>query len=207
MAVELGADRERRRLHQVRARRTQLTGFLSFGSWSNDEPLQPFTINTALPAARAAAEPRPRRSANVFSTNLNLVSRPADDWRVGARFRHYGYNNETPQFAITAVRQLRLVGQHVGHRRTGALCALPDDLRCRRDLDRAPPLALTAGYTHNGTGHDFRIFESTGEDVLRLVADAVGSQWLTFRAEYEFADRRGSGLDEAVLDRDPRAAG
>ena len=37
------------------ARRTQLTGFLSFGSWSNDEPLQPFTINAGAPAARAAA--------------------------------------------------------------------------------------------------------------------------------------------------------
>ncbi len=31
------------------ARRTQLTGFFSFGFWNNDEPLQPFTINAALP--------------------------------------------------------------------------------------------------------------------------------------------------------------
>ena len=31
------------------ARRTQLTGFVSFGFWSNDEPLQPFTINATLP--------------------------------------------------------------------------------------------------------------------------------------------------------------
>ena len=31
------------------AHRTQLTGFISFGSWSNNEPLQPFTINAALP--------------------------------------------------------------------------------------------------------------------------------------------------------------
>ena len=31
------------------ARRTQLTGFLSFGSWKNNETLQPFTINSALP--------------------------------------------------------------------------------------------------------------------------------------------------------------
>ena len=37
------------------ARRTQVTGFFSFGLWSNDEPLQPFTINSALPQIRAAA--------------------------------------------------------------------------------------------------------------------------------------------------------
>jgi hypothetical protein len=60
-------------------------------------------------------------------------------------------------------------------------------------------VALSAGYTHNSTSHDFRIFESTGEDILRLTADAVGSQWITFRAEYEVSGRSGSGLDEALL--------
>ena len=36
------------------AHRTQLTGFLSFGTWKNNEALQPFTINSALAAADAA---------------------------------------------------------------------------------------------------------------------------------------------------------
>jgi putative beta-barrel porin MtrB/PioB len=58
---------------------------------------------------------------------------------------------------------------------------------------------LSAGYTRNNSSHDFRIFENTGEDVLRLTADAVGTQWVTFRAQYEFADRSGSGLDEDLL--------
>ena len=61
------------------------------------------------------------------------------------------------------------------------------------------PVALTVGYTHNTGGYDFRIFESTGEDVLRLTADATGSQWLTFRAQYETADKTGDGLNEALL--------
>ena len=77
------------------ARKTQVTGFMSFGHWSNDTPLPPFTINTALPQLalpRATAE----GSANVFSTNLSLVSRPADDWRMSARLRVYDYNNHTP---------------------------------------------------------------------------------------------------------------
>ena len=30
------------------AHKTQVTGFFSYGLWSNDEPLQPFTINSAL---------------------------------------------------------------------------------------------------------------------------------------------------------------
>ena len=180
------------------ARRTQLTGFLSFGSWSNDQPLQPFTINTALPQLalpRATTE----GDANVFSTNLNLVSRPADEWRVGARFRRYQYSNEMPKAAIpqyvsydSDVSDSVLAGPELyAHART--------TFETDATYTGLTPLALTAGYTHNGTSNDFRIFESTGEDVLRLVADAIGSQWVTFRAEYEFADRRGSGLDEAVL--------
>ena len=55
------------------------------------------------------------------------------------------------------------------------------------------------GYAHNRSGHEFRIFEDTGENVFSLTADAVGSQWLTFRARYEVAGKTGSGLDEALL--------
>ena len=180
------------------ARRTQLTGFLSFGSWSNDEPLQPFTINASLPQL-ALPRANTEGDANVFSTNLNLVSRPADEWRVGARFRRYQYSNEMPQAAIP---QFVSYDAHV----TNSVLSGPElyaHSRTTFDADATYtgflPLALTAGYTRNGTGHDFRIYESTGEDILRLVADTVGSQWVTFRAEYEFADRRGSGLNEALL--------
>jgi MtrB/PioB family decaheme-associated outer membrane protein len=180
------------------ARKTQLTGNLSFGSWSNDEPFQPFTINTVLPTLtlpRASTE----GSAKTFSTNLNLVSRPADEWRVGARFRSYNYDNNTPQ---------ALIPQYVSYDSHVTTSVLPGPelyahSRTNFDFDATYsgflPLALTAGYTRNGTGHDFRIYESTAEDVLRLVADTVGSQWVTFRAQYEFADKRGSGLDEELL--------
>ena len=47
------------------------------------------------------------------------------------------------------------------------------------------PLALTVGYTHNANGYDARTFKSSGEDVFRVSADAVGSSWATFRVQYE----------------------
>src|SRR4029077_8915233 len=65
--------------------------------------------------------------------------------------------------------------------------------------DRLKPLALTVGYTHNGTGYDARTFKSSGEDVFRVSADAVGSSWATFRVQYEVGSRTGSGLDETQL--------
>jgi hypothetical protein len=61
------------------------------------------------------------------------------------------------------------------------------------------PFAINVGYTHNGNGYDARIVESSGENVFRVSADAVGSSWLTFRTQYEFGDRTGSGLDDTQL--------
>ena len=180
------------------AHRTQLTGFVSYGVWSNDEPLQPFTINAALPQLalpRATAE----AEAHVFSTNLNLVSRPRDRLAVQrARCARYDYDNQTPRGGHPAVHQLR----HVGRRRrsTGGP-ELYAHSRTNFDADATwsglQPLALTAGYTRNNSGYDFRIFESTGENVLapdgRRRRLAVGHVPRAVRARRSHRLRPGRG--------------
>jgi MtrB/PioB family decaheme-associated outer membrane protein len=180
------------------ARRTQLTGFVSLGFWNNDEPLQPFTINAALPQLtlpRATTQ----GEAHVFSTNLNLVSRPITNWSFAARLRRYDYSNETPHADMA---QYVSYDTSVNTANTGGP-ELYAHSRTTFDADGTwtglPRVALTAGYSHNSSGYDFRIFEGTSENVLRLTADAVGSQWVSFRAQYQLADRVGSGLDEALL--------
>ena len=180
------------------ARRTQLTGFVSYGLWSNDEALQPFTVNSALPQIalpRSTAE----AEARVFSTNLNLVSRPLADWELSAHARTYDYDNETTPAVI---KQFVSYDTSVGTSLTNGP-QLYAHRRTTFDTDATwsglHPLALTVGYTRNNGGYDLRIFENTGENVLRVTADAVGSQWLTFRAGYELGDRTGSGLDESLL--------
>jgi MtrB/PioB family decaheme-associated outer membrane protein len=180
------------------AKRTQVTGFISLGSWSNNETLQPFTINSALPQLtppRATAE----AEASVVSTNLNLVSRPRTDWRFGARFRRYDYSNQTPHFGIS---QFVSYDTSISTANTGGPELYAHD-RTTFDADATwsglRPVALTVGYTRNNAGYDFRIFDNTGENVLRLTADAVGSQWVTFRANYELSSRSGSGLNEDLL--------
>jgi MtrB/PioB family decaheme-associated outer membrane protein len=180
------------------AHRTQLTGFISFGSWSNDEQLQPFTINPTLPQLalpRSTAE----AEASIFSTNLNLVSRPLDEWRFSARVRHYGYDNQVP---ATPIPEFINYDTSVTDSSTGGPRPYAHD-RTNFDADATwtgfQPVAVTVGYGHNNSGHEFRIFESTGEDVFRVTADAIGAQWVTFRAEYELSGRDGSGLNESLL--------
>jgi MtrB/PioB family decaheme-associated outer membrane protein len=180
------------------AHRTQFTGFVSYGFRHNDEPLQPFTINSTLPQIplpRAIAQ----AEASVVSTNLNLVSRPQTDWQFSAHARVYDYNNRAPATIIT---QYVAYDTSVGTSTTGGP-ELYAHNRTTFDADATWSglhlVALTAGYTRNNAGYDARIFDSTGENVLRLSADAVGPQSMTFHAKYEYGSRSGSGLNEALL--------
>ncbi|HKW00188.1 MAG TPA: MtrB/PioB family decaheme-associated outer membrane protein [Vicinamibacterales bacterium] len=180
------------------AHRTQLTGLISFGSQSQDQPLLPFTINSALtqiPLPRTSAQ----ASAQIFSTNLNLVSRPKPEWQLSAHVRHYGYDNQTPATTIT---QYVSYDSSIATSSTGGP-ELFAHSRTTFDADAIysglGPVALTVGYTNNHNGYDFRIFDSANENVLRLAADATGSSNVTFRVQYEYGSRTGSGLDESLL--------
>ena len=180
------------------ARRTQLTGSLAFGWANNDEPLQPFTINSALPQfqlPRATAD----ASAQTIATTISLVSRPANVWRFSTRFRRYDYNNDMPE---TAIPEFINYDTSVKTSTTGGPELFAHD-RNTFDADatwtRFSQLALTVAYTNNHNGFDHRIFESTNENVLQLKADSIGFGWMNFRARYEYGNRTGSGLDEASL--------
>ena len=104
VAVELGADDQLRRLHQAGAqdaghrlllvRRRGATTSRCSRSRSIRRCRQ-----IALPRATTEAE------AHVFSTNLNLTSHPTTDWRFGARFRNYTYDNHMPATSITQYGQ------------------------------------------------------------------------------------------------------
>jgi MtrB/PioB family decaheme-associated outer membrane protein len=180
------------------ARRTQVTGLFSFGVWNNDEPLQPFTINPTLPQLTL---PRTTTDAeaHVFNTNVSLVSRPAMDWRFSARLRRYDYNNLTghtniPEFINydTSVTESTTSGpEPYAHDRT--------NFDADATYTGLGPVAVTGGYAYNHGGYAFRIFDNTGENVVFVSADAVGSQWVTFRARYDHAERTGSGVNEDLL--------
>jgi len=180
------------------AHKTQVTGTASFGFWNQDQPLQPFTINSALtqialPRATAQAE------AHVFAGNIAVVSHPTNDWRFTGRLRQYTYDNQTPATSIT---QYVSYDTSIATTPTGGP-ELYAHSRQTFDADATwsghGPFALTAGYTRNDNGYDERIFMSSGENVLRLSADAVGTSWMTVRATYEYGSRTGSGLNTGLL--------
>ncbi len=179
------------------AGRSQFTGLVSHGVWTNDGVLQPFTINAALPQLslpRATSE----AVVHVTSANLSLVSRPVNDWRLATRLRLYDFNNDTTPLALpqmvsydTAVRATPTGGPEPFARSRATMSA---------DATwTGTPVALTFGVQREDGDFEHRIFESTAETVVSVRADTVSTTWMTLRLAYEHAARTGDGLDEASL--------
>jgi hypothetical protein len=61
-------------------------------------------------------------------------------------------------------------------------------------------LALRAGYSREHDDRSYRYVEETTEDVMRASIDATGLAWGSVRLQYDHSKRRGTGLDEEVLD-------
>jgi MtrB/PioB family decaheme-associated outer membrane protein len=179
------------------APRTKANAYLSFGRWSQDQPLAPSTSNTALvapPLERSSAETK----ANITSMVYSLNSRPTEMVWLNAKYRYYDYDNTSALFES---------GQLVGDWALGTAIWENEPSSITRhnlDLDASITpykyLGFDAGYSRESSDRTYRIFEKTDEDTFRVAMDSTGNQYVTLRAKYEHSKRTGSGFDEALLD-------
>ena len=113
--------------------------------------------------------------------------------------RNYTYDNLMPATSIT---DMVSYDDGLSETPTGVLqtlCAQPDDFRRRRHVDETDAVRGDVRLLAQRQQLRCADHESGGENVFRVSADAVGTSWLTFRTQYEFGDRTGSGLDETQL--------
>jgi MtrB/PioB family decaheme-associated outer membrane protein len=170
--------------------RTRASAFISIGRWSQDEPLAPPTVNTALvapPLERASAE----TSADIVSMVYSLTSRPVEDLWLSARYRYYDYANQTPIFDTTTLIGDWAVGTAVWENEPASIKRQTLDLDASFSPHRY--VGLGVGYAREDADRTFRIFEKTAEDVLRFSIDSTGNQYVTLRAKYEFSRREEVG--------------
>jgi MtrB/PioB family decaheme-associated outer membrane protein len=180
-------------------RRSRAVAFVSAGAWSQDDPLIPFTINSALaavPLDRATADTR----ARVTAMNYAFTSRPAGTLWLSARYRSYDFDNRTPIFHVTNTVAYDTTPSVFVEGGTSPYSLTRRTFDAEASVSPVPYTSLRAGYTREQIGQTFRTFDRTTEDTVRLSADAAGINWLTLRAVYEHGRRAGSGLDDQVLD-------
>ena len=181
--------------------KTSVNGTLSIGQATQNEPLLPYTINTAIAPLNDVAS-LDRRSAeakaDLGAATLNLVTRPSKDFNISARYRFARYDNKTPHFERDEYVRLDQVEE------PGLSPEFHSYTRNYFDVDAAyTALRYTTfrvGYGYYGADYTERVYLESNENTFRASMDTVGNQYISFRSVYERSQRRGDGFHAAVLE-------
>jgi len=177
--------------------RTTATGYVSYADMSQNDPLLPFTVNSAIatvPLPRDTAEAK----ARVTSMNYSVTSRPTNLLWFSARYRQYQFDNRTEEFqspafvnydsALTTTGIENEPAGYTRHTFDGDVSITPFRY-----------VGFRGGYTRQETDRTFRIVEKSTEDTLRASADATGLKWVTVRGVYEHSERTGDAVNVEEL--------
>ena len=178
--------------------RSRAFGYVSVGSWLQNERLLPHTINSAIPPI-ALPRDTADAEARITAMNYRVTSRPTQALWFSGQYRLYDYDNRTPHFPVD--QYVRLDG-NVSTSITGG----SEPFAYTRhfvDLDASfTPwryAAFRAGYGEERDERTFRLFEETTDRTVRASVDSTGLAWGSVRLQYDHAVRTGDGLDEQVL--------
>ena len=152
--------------------------------WHPGRTTKRFSRSRSIRPCRSCAAPGDNRGGGGDLLDQPESGVPSPDW-TGASARGSAITTTPTKPRISPFPQYVSYDTSVNDANTGGP-ELYAHSRTNFDADatwtRLHPVALTVGYSRNNTGHDFRIFENTGENVLRLTADAAGSQWFVSRS-------------------------
>jgi MtrB/PioB family decaheme-associated outer membrane protein len=179
--------------------RSRATGYISIGNWTQDNPLIPFTVNSALPAIpldRATSD----AEARVTSMNYTFNSRPVDTLMLTVRYRTYDFDNRTPVFHVINTVSYDTTVAPFAHGGTSPLSVNRKTFYAEASYTPTRYSSFLAGYTREKVDQTFRFFDTTTENTFRVSADLSGISWLMLRGVYEHAKRVGTGFDEQALD-------
>lgn len=181
-------------------RSTRISATASYSLFSQNEALQPFTINTAIPASSpnaAGALSPPRETAmakaNITSLDLTLNSRLTRSVTLTAGFRYYDFADKIEELDIPeGYARLDQVWEDIpvaiepySYTRTRLFADLSV-----RVFDST---TLTAGYTiygmrrHEGSHETEK--NKTDEGVFKATVNSTPLDWLSLRLSYLNSDR------------------
>jgi len=175
-------------------------GHLGLSSWNQDNDLLPHTINTAIPAI-----PLERTTAGahalVTSAVVGYSSRPMNRLWLNVRYKLYDFDNDTAEFPV---HEYVRFDQVIEPFEFGPGAEPFSYNRQYFDADVSynlmPFTAVRLGYSLERDERTFREFETTTDNVFKVAMDTTGWNFLSLRAQYDFAKRTGEGLDEEVFD-------
>jgi MtrB/PioB family decaheme-associated outer membrane protein len=175
---------------------TRLTANVTVGTWRQNEPLLPVTINAAVPEI-ALPRPTANGDAQTLAMNYTFTSQPGPYLWLHGAYRSYDFDNRTPVFQPAQF----VVFDQTAH--PGVPTEPTSFGRRALDLDAALlPAGFTSfrvGYTRTVDDHTYRIFSRTTEDTYRSSIDLGAGTQVLVRGIVERSKRVGSHLDEEML--------
>lgn len=195
--------------------KTQFTGSLS-STWTlQNDPLLPFTLNTAILATNIPGTPPaatlalPKRSLNgeirTLTQSYALTNRAIKDTTLNLFYRYYDYHNQTPEilfpgYAANADSSWRTefndgspIESHA-HSYTKQNAGLDVSWHAFRTL------TLKTGYEYERWHRPERETDATNEHIAKFALDFKPFSWLMARASYRYADRQFEGQYEPGLE-------
>jgi MtrB/PioB family decaheme-associated outer membrane protein len=187
--------------------RTTVNGTVQLSSQIQDEELIPWTINSVInntPSVIAAfphlaALPRQTAEAEARGVNalLNLSSRPTRYANVTVRYRYNERDVQTPTFDATEYVRFDSVPEEIEEGLSHQFDTTRHIFDANVSFTPVPWGAFRVGYGHEAVERHGRGFSDVGENIFRVSFDTFSSQYVTVRAGFDVARRRGEGFVEA----------
>lgn len=177
-----------------------LTGGASWITMTQDDPLLPYTVNSAIDGIGFdgslfdATDPGalPARAADtevdVFSLNTDVGTRFGEDFTFILRYRYYDYDNSSRRLELPGYARYDAVWEEI-QRVTVPHSYTRDSLGAELGWEIGETSNLNLAYTLESWDREFREVDSADEDIIRLSFDTQPSRRLSLRAAYELGDR------------------
>jgi MtrB/PioB family decaheme-associated outer membrane protein len=188
---------------------TRLSAAVSYGAFNQNQKLQPFTINTALPAsdpnaANALSAPRETAmaKAHIGSLDLTLSSRLMRSVYLTAGFRYYDFANKIEALDIpTGYARVDQVWEDVPiaiEPYSFSRARLFGDLSVNLLKDTTLKVGYSVYNVRRHEGSDAAEKNRSDEGAFKASVDSHPSDWLTLRVSYLDSRRRWS-LDDTFV--------
>ncbi|RPI11334.1 MAG: MtrB/PioB family decaheme-associated outer membrane protein [Zetaproteobacteria bacterium] len=180
---------------------TRLTGALSYSMWRQDETFLPYTTVAGFTGnATDAGASSPDASMDVLLLNLGLTARPLRDVTVGARYRLYDLENDTPEHTFTSVLNpgdLTPAATNNTHT-SEPLAFRKQNVNGDVSWRIVRPLTVRAGYEYEQWDRKHRETDSTSENIGKAGLDFKPWSWLLARLQYSHGVRVIKGVYEPL---------
>jgi MtrB/PioB family decaheme-associated outer membrane protein len=186
-------------------------GRASYQILSQDDPLLPYTLNTAivgegfggahfdptnpanLPASRADNE------VKVLNLSADVGSRFADRFDLAFRYRYYDYDNQSRRISFPGYVRFHAVWEEIG-RITVPYSYTRETASVELGWEVTDTSELQLSYELRSWDRTFREVESSDESAVKLSFDTRAIPNLVLRSSYEIGDRSIDGYDTAAME-------